>query len=59
MNFVGMIYYVKSKFSSDLHGKLTEYVNSHLRVAELWGQEQPNTFIETIVSIVLSKIFLH
>jgi hypothetical protein len=39
MNFVEMIYYVESKLSSDLHGELTEYVNSHLRIAELWKQK--------------------
>jgi hypothetical protein len=35
MNFVEMIYYVESKLSSDLHSKLTEYVNNHSRVVEL------------------------
>jgi hypothetical protein len=56
MSFVKMIYYVESKLSSELHGELTEFVNSHSRVVELWGQEQSNMFIETMVC---TKIFLH
>lgn len=55
MNFARMIYYVESKLSSDLRSELTEYVNSHPRVAELWGQEQPNKFIETMVCTALYK----
>jgi hypothetical protein len=35
MNFVKMIYYVESKFSSDLCSEFTEYMNSHPRVTEL------------------------
>jgi hypothetical protein len=42
MNFVKMIYYVKSKFSNDLYGKLIEYINSHSRITELWGKKQLN-----------------
>jgi hypothetical protein len=50
-----MIYYVKSKLLNDFHSELTEYVNSHLRIAELWGQKQLNTFIKTIVFSKLYK----